>query len=157
MVILSYAALVSAAASAGFTSGSPHIRNAGIVVALVYVSSIAFWFVGKGVWRYVTLDIFALLYFYSKWAAPKAQHRTFHFLLMAAYLFSTSLFAFQLAAKTVLRDAALMSPGWYQLIANVVFAAALLLIVIYGLLRRRAARDPKKWRDNVDQWFPDKK
>jgi FtsH-binding integral membrane protein len=123
----------------------------------------AFWFIGRrtsnDTWTYVSLDVFALLYFYSKWAAPNAQHRTLHFILMCAYLVSTLFVAFQLGVRYLISPteaAAYYAPfWWWNLIANVCFAFALLVLTIYGLLRRRAARDPKKWQSDVETWFGD--
>lgn len=124
-----------------------------------------FWFIGRrsanDSWSYVSLDFFALVYFYLKWSAPGAQHRTMHFILMCAYAVSTLFIGFQLGVLAFTKEGGL-ADYWlifwaWNLFSNVVFAFALVFLTVYALLRRRAAKDPEKWRDDVKTWFDRKK
>lgn len=124
-----------------------------------------FWFIGRrssnDTWSYVSLDLFALIYFYMKWSAPNAQHKMMHFILMCAYAVSTLFIGFQLGVL-VLANEGQGGHYWFifwawNLFSNAVFAFALLFLTVYALLRRRAAKNPQKWRGDVDAWFPDKK
>lgn len=106
-----------------------------------------------GVWRYSVLDLFALVYFFQKWAAEKAQHRQFHFLMMLSYLASTSFYAFRSAVLAFPIHPFGMSEWWYELISNVLFELELIFITVYAILFRRARADNRKFRTEVAQWF----
>ena len=144
-----------------YISGSPHLRAAGYAVMISFAGSMLFWFIGRrtsnDTWSYVSLDLFIFAYFYSKWSAQNAQHKTLYFILMCAYGLSASFIAFQLAMKYVLHQEnahAYFIAFWvWNLVSNIVFAFALAFLTIYSLLKRRARKDPKKWRDSVDAWF----
>lgn len=115
-----------------------------------------FWLTDKywgGVWRYAALDVFALIYFYRKWAAPLAQHRQFHFLLMCSYLISTAFYAFRMLAGTLPVQPFGMSTWTYELISNILFGVELALIIVYGLLYKAARIDRKQYYERIDRWF----
>lgn len=111
------------------------------------------WFVGDGVWRYAVLDLFALAYFFQKWASRNAQHRQFHFLMMLSYLASTSFYAFRAAVAALPIDAFGMSEWTYELISNILFELELAFIVVYSVLFRRARADRRKFRADVEAWI----
>ncbi len=106
-----------------------------------------------GVWRYAVLDLFALAYFYGKWAAPEVQHRQFHFLMMLSYLTSTTFFAYRGGVALLPIDAFGMSEWWYALISNILFELELIFIVAYALLFRRAKADRRKFRTDSARWL----
>jgi len=127
---------------------------------LIWFGSILLWFSSEvwnaphaGVWRFVILDLFALIYFYVRWSSPEAQHRQFHFLLMCSYLITTAFYAYQYWVSSFVQDAFGVSPWWYQLSSNVLFEAELLLIFVYALLFRRAKRDRVKYRKDYEGWL----
>lgn len=136
-------------------SGSRHIANASRVSGLIYVASILLWATSRegGIWRYAVLDLFALAYFFQKWAAEKAQHRQFHFLMMLSYLASTSFYGFRGAVSAFPIQAFGMSEWWYELISNVLFELELIFIAGYAFLYRRARADKRKFRTEVAHWF----
>ncbi len=113
-----------------------------------------FWLSGShgGVWRYAALDLFALVYFYSKWSAPDAQHRQFHFLMMLSYLASTAFYAFRVAVAAFPGEFFGMSQWWYELASNLLFELELILIFVYALLHRRARADRRQFRIDAARW-----
>lgn len=144
---------MTGAVAAAHRSGSIYVAAASRVLAIIYAGSIALWLTGRGVWRYALLELFALVYFYLRWSAREAQHRQFHFLLLCCYVMTTAFYAYRFAVQPLMPDAFAMSPWWYQLMHNLIFAAELLFVVSYALLYRRAQADRKQYYDDVERWF----
>jgi hypothetical protein len=111
------------------------------------------WLTGRGVWRYALLELFALGYFFLRWSARRAQHKQFHFLMLGCYVTTTAFYSYQLALQPFMPDAFAMSGWHYQLLHNSIFVAQLMLVILYGVLYRRAHADRGKYYAEVDSWF----
>ncbi|MCB2114576.1 MAG: hypothetical protein KDD85_13670 [Parvularculaceae bacterium] len=99
------------------------------------------------------MDLFALAYFYGKWASREPRHRQFHFLMMLSYLASTTFFAYRGAVAALPIDAFAMSEWWYELISNILFELELIFIFTYSLLFRRAKANRNKFRADSTRWL----
>lgn len=156
----SYGAAVLVTAASAHFSGSRHIANAGYIAAALWIASVLSYFMPNvwgvsqaGLWRYAVINFIALIYFYIRWSAQNAQHRTFHFLLMWVYLTTTLFYAYKIWVTSFTDDAFGISGWWYQFLSNILFASVLLLIIGYAIIYRRAQRNKKKYRADVKRGF----
>ena len=94
-----------------------------------------------------------MLYFFQRWREPGAQHKTFHFILMATHLTSVAFSAFQLLFHDVFPKVVVFSARWWQFLDNIIFVVELAGVSVYGLLYRRARKDPARWKQDTEQWL----
>lgn len=104
-------------------------------------------------WRALIIDLLALFYFYRRWSSPDPQHRTFHYILMCSYLATSAYYFTQYVVSYYVPTAIAMSSWWFFLFSNVLFAAELLFVIVYAILRRRAQSDRMKWHQDTDSFL----
>lgn len=155
LIVAFFACGVLAAVAAGWRAHSRYILFAALILAFMWMGSTALWIIHAGAvrWRYVVVECIICAYFAKRWMETNAQHRVFHFVLMAFNMTNITLSLCDIAlTNTILRNRFHIT-YWYQLSINIIYATELLFVVAYSLLRRRAKNDPDKWRSDTDDWL----
>lgn len=159
-VIAFFAISVFATLVSAYRSGSTHIFNAALILAAIWAGSNLAYFMrivwgisDIGIWRFTVFHIAAIIYFYFRWSAKNAQHRTFHLLILWTFIIKVAFYAYQLWVTSYTTSAIGISAWWYQFIMNALFELSLILVFGYGLLFRKAQMDKGKYRNDVDKWF----
>ncbi len=145
---------------AAFRSGSIHIFNAALIVAVIWLGSLLSYFMrivwgisDIGVWRFSIFHIAAIIYLFIRWTAKNAQHRAFHLILLWTFILKVAYFVFLRWVSAYNPNAFGISYWWYQFFNNVLFEISILLVLGYAILFRRAQKDKGKYRNDVDSWF----